>query len=174
VLDYTGVDATTGGESLDRARSLLSADYRDFAAVPADNRARLAHDDGDLDGYAFVDYHRPVVELRQLESKASDAGITLETDSRYYSRMRAARRPDGKYIRNERIPDEAYRLDSDPGETEPVDADDPVVGEVLAALERFEARAADEWDDRGADAEAALEGMDETAKERLQDLGYVE
>jgi len=152
-------DATdaVGARRFEPGRSLLSTD-RDI-------------EDG---AYAFVDYHRPVVELNQLETKAAEAGIDLDEDSRFYSRMRAARRPDGKYIRNERIPDEAYRLDDDPGETDPVGADDPVVGETLAALERFESRAADEWDATATDAEEALEHMDEAARERLQDLGYME
>ncbi|PSP25967.1 sulfatase [Halobacteriales archaeon QH_10_67_22] len=179
VLDYAGVEAAEGGEPLDRARSLLSADYREFAAVDGAGRTRFsAHDDGDLDDYAFVDYHRPVVELRQLESKASAAGITLDTDSRFYSRMRAARRPDAKYIRNERIPDEAYRLDSDPGETENLaggtDADDSptAIEETEAALATFEAEVDGEWD--GVTDEDVLKDMDEEARDRLQDLGYIE
>jgi hypothetical protein len=95
-------------------------------------------------------------------------------------RMRAARRPDGKYIRNERIPDEAYRLDTDPGETDPLDVDsrpgndDPVIREVRAALERFEARLGDEWTATTTGTEAALDQMDDSAKKRLQDLGYTE
>lgn len=124
--------------------------------------------------FAFVDYHRPIVELNQLETKAKKAGIELDENSRFYSRMRAARRPDGKYIRNERIPDEAYRLDEDPDETDPVVTDDPVVEEVRAAVERFEERAADKWDDTDMHADEALSEMDETTKERLQDLGYME
>jgi arylsulfatase A-like enzyme len=182
VLDYTGVEAAHGGEALDRARSLLSDEYRDFAAVAADNRARLAHDDGDLDEYAFVDYHRPVVELRQLESKASAAGIDLDADSRYYSRMRAARRPDAKYVRNERIADEAYRLDSDPGETENLVADaeggDPdgdaarPIEEVEAALASYEAEIDGEWDEV-TDGDV-LADMGDEARDRLRDLGYVE
>jgi arylsulfatase A-like enzyme len=124
--------------------------------------------------FAFVDYHRPVVELNQLETKATQAGIDLEKDSRFYSRMRAARRPDGKYIRNERIADEAYRLDTDPTETEPVASEDPVIADVLSALERFEARAGSEWDDSAVDGDGELDEMDEEAKQRLQDLGYME
>ncbi|MEF8913355.1 sulfatase [Natronomonas sp.] len=161
VLDVTcAADYTdrVGARGFDADRSLLT-DGRDI-------------EDGE---FAFVDYHRPVVELNQLETKAAEAGIELDEDSRFYSRMRAARRPDGKYIRNERIPDEAYRLDSDPGETERVSTDDPVIEEVFAALERFEDRAADEWDaPAAADADEALDHMDEEAKERLQDLGYME
>ena len=179
ILEYTGVDPATGAESLDCARSVLSADYRDFAAVGADNRARLAHDDGDLDAYAFVDYHRPVVELRQLESKASAAGIQLDTDSRYYSRMRAARRPDTKYVRNERIPDEAYRLDRDPDETENLaDRDGLDTGDAAAldeaetALATFEAEVGGEWGE--VTDEAVLDEMGDEAKDRLRDLGYVE
>ncbi|PSQ34463.1 sulfatase [Halobacteriales archaeon QS_9_70_65] len=152
-------DATdaVGGRAFEAGRSLLSAG-RDVA-------------DGD---YAFVDYHRPVVELNQLETKAAEAGVDLPEASRFYSRMRAARRPDAKYIRNERVADEAYRLDADPGETDPVAVDDPAVGAVRGALERFEARATDRWDADAADAAKALEHIDEEAKERLQDLGYME
>jgi arylsulfatase A-like enzyme len=152
VLDATGADGL--GEAFDPKRSLLSADYREFA-------------DGE---YAFVEYHQPVVELKQLESKAKAAGITLPTDSRFYSRMRAARRLDGKYIRNERIDDEAYRLDTDPGETTPVSPEaDEVVAAVREALERFEADHG--WSDGGGDG---LDRMSGDAKRRLQDLGYME
>jgi len=159
----TDAPGGVGARPFEPGRSLLSAG-RDVA-------------DGE---YAFVDYHRPVVELNQLETKAAEAGIDLEADSRFYSRMRAARRPDGKYIRNERIPDEAYRLDADPGETDPVGLGgdggpaDPVIEGVREALERFEARAADEWDATTTDADEALDHMDAEAKERLQDLGYME
>jgi len=174
VLDHTGASAMAGGEVLDPARSLLRADYREFASADVDARARFdAHDAGELDEFAFVDYHRPVVELRQLESKASAAGITLDTDSRYYSRMRAARRPDAKYIRNERIPDEAYRLDTDPDELDDVaGTDDPAIAEVKTALETFEASIDGEWDEIG--DEDVLDDMGDEAKDRLQDLGYIE
>jgi hypothetical protein len=114
-----------------------------------------------------VEYHRPVVELEQLESKAAAAGIDLAEDSRFYSRMRAARCPDAKFIRNERIPDEGYRLDRDPGETDPVSIDDDAIAECAAALARFEDRVGGEWD-------AAAEGMSADAKDRLEDLGYLE
>ncbi|MFB6150432.1 MAG: sulfatase [Haloarculaceae archaeon] len=174
VLDHAGVGVADGGEPLDPARSLLSADYRDFAAVDATGRARFeAHDAGDLDGVAFVDYHRPVVELRQLESKAGAAGISLDPDSRFYSRMRAARRPDAKYVRNERIPDEGYRLDADPGEREDVAGeDDPALRDVEAALAAYERAVEGKWaDDAGGDV---LEDMGDDAKDRLRDLGYIE
>jgi arylsulfatase A-like enzyme len=201
VLDYTGVEALSGAgadgasaEPFDPARSLLSADYRDFANTSGPDRTRFsAHAEGDLDDVAFVDYHRPVVELRQLESKAKNARITLDTESRFYSRMRAARRTDAKFIRNERIPDEAYRLDRDPGETEnlagdeaqrasggratesrdaDLDDDAAAVGAVKSALTVFEGEIDGEWDDL--DDEDVLEDMGDEAKDRLQDLGYLE
>ncbi|WP_435196893.1 sulfatase [Natronomonas sp. EA1] len=158
VLDFAGAEGI--GEPLDRTRSLLDVDYRDFAEG----------------AFAFVEYHRPVVELKQLETKASEAGITLEKDSRYYSRMRAARRPDGKYIRNERIADEAYRLDRDPGELENlVGDDDAVIAEVEAALADFETRVGGEWtDDDAVSGDEVLDEMSDDAKARLQDLGYME
>ncbi|MFB6117436.1 sulfatase [Halosegnis sp.] len=159
VLDFADVPAVEGGREPESTRSLLSVDYRDFA---------------DAD-YGFVEYHRPVVELKQLETKANEAGIDLSTDSRFYSRMRAARRPDAKYIRNERIADEAYRLDRDPGETENLaGGDDEQLAAVETRLREFERDIGETWDDDDGPGEDVLEEMDETTKERLQDLGYVE
>ena len=158
VLD--AADARGLGEPFDPKRSLRApeSDHRDF----------------DAGEFAFVEYHRPVVELKQLESKAAAAGITLDRDSRFYSRMRASRRPDAKFIRNERIPDEAYRLDSDPGETTPVSPeDDEAVAEVASALAEFESRVGEEWDDAGSGGDV-LGDMSDDARQRLQDLGYME
>ena len=155
VLDATGVEGR--GQPLDPQRSLLSPDYHD----------------SDLGDYAFVEYHRPIVELNQLETLASEAGIELDENSQFYSRMRAARRPDAKYIRNERIPDEAYRLADDPAETTNViGTDDEAIADAEAALAAFEERVGGEWDEVGGDD--PLADMDETAKDRLRDLGYVE
>jgi arylsulfatase A-like enzyme len=156
VLDATGAEAL--GEPLDTARSLLAADYREFA-------------DGE---YGFVEYHRPVVELKQLETKAKEAGIRVPEDSRFYSRMRAARRTDGKFVRNERIEDEGYHLDDDPGETDPVSPDeDEVVAEVAATLASFEERFGGGWGSMDVDGQG-LDAMSDDAKARLQDLGYME
>ncbi|PSP38933.1 sulfatase [Halobacteriales archaeon QH_7_65_31] len=158
ILDFAGATDAVG-EPLDTARSLLSADYRDFA-------------DGE---YAFIEYHRPVVELKQLETKADEAGIDLDETSRYYSRMRAARRTDGKYIRNERIADEAYRLDSDPAESDDrIDDPDAVIEEIEATLREFETRVGETWDDEYDPDADVLGEMDGTTKDRLQDLGYLE
>ena len=174
VLDHAGVDPVGSGLALDPARSLLSADYREFAATPVESRTRFSVDaTGDLDDVGFVDYHRPVVELRQLESKAAAAGITLDQQSRYYSRMRAARRPGAKYIRNERIPDEAYRLDRGPEEHDDLaGADDESIDAVETALATYEEEIDGEWED--VEDEDVLEDMGEEARDRLQDLGYIE
>jgi len=147
VLDHAGV--TAEGEPLDTERSLLSADR--------------GHE------YAFVEYHRPVVELSQLESKAKNAGITLDEDSRFYSRMRSVRRPDAQYIENERIPDEFYRLDgADDGD------DEAVEGACRSALAAFEERVDASWSAGGGDPDEILDGMDEETREQLRHLGYVE
>jgi arylsulfatase A-like enzyme len=160
VLDAAGADGespTPGGEPLDPARSLLSPSYRDFEGSEM----------------GFVEYYRPVVELNQLESKARKAGIDLDPDSRFYSRMRAARRTDAKYIHNERVDDEFYHLDSDPGETENRHgAGDPAESELSAALAEFAARVGAEWGD--APDEDVLSGMDDDTQDRLRDLGYLE
>ena len=176
VLDSLGVEGGTPASAgddvvaLDRTRSLLSQDYREFKQ-PNDPGQR---GDGK---YAFVEYSRPVVELKQLEEKAKDAGITLPEQSRYYSRMRAARRREAKYIRIDRIEDEAYRLDEDPGETTNLaDSDDELIRETEAMLSEFESAIGEAWDsaDDGEVTDDAVQEMDEEAQERLRDLGYME
>jgi arylsulfatase A-like enzyme len=163
ILDHAGVEPEPGGVRLAPERSLLRDDYRTFPDSPIQDRG----------AYGFVEYHRPIVELRQLESKAAGAGIELDEDSRFYSRMRAARRPEGKYIRNERVVDEAYRLDEDPDESTNVEGSgDQVVDTVEAALATFEDQVGGEWT-HVAD-EDVLEDMGEEAQDRLRDLGYIE
>ncbi|MFB6166262.1 MAG: sulfatase [Haloarculaceae archaeon] len=176
VLDSFGAEAAPGATPLDRRRSLLCESYRAFDEPVVAADALAADADAiprERGAYAFVEYHRPVVELRQLEAKAEAAGIDLPADSRFYSRMRAARSPVGKYVRNERIPDEGYRLDADPGETENLaDGDDPAVAAARAALADFEADVGGEWSAVAADD--PLADMGGEAKDRLRELGYLE
>jgi arylsulfatase A-like enzyme len=181
VLDSLDADATAASPdeeavSLDPTRSLLSEEYRDFDGVDDPDAAQAAAPDGDT---GFVEYSRPVVELKQLEEKAKAAGITLDEDSRFYARMRAARRPDAKYVRIDRITDEAFRLDTDPDEQENLaggDIDDESVAAVEASLGSFESDIGGAW--TGADdaevTDEALADMDEETQERLRDLGYME
>jgi arylsulfatase A-like enzyme len=151
IRDHT--DAT--GEGFDATRSLFSDSYRDF----------------ERGEHAFVEYSRPVVELNQLESKATAAGIDLDTDSRFYSRMRAARTPATKYIHNERIPDECYWLDEDPDElTDRCDTDR--CGDLRDVLSAFEDEMGG-WESVEATGDE-LDHMDDGAKDRLRDLGYIE
>ncbi|PSQ04568.1 sulfatase [Halobacteriales archaeon QS_6_71_20] len=182
VLDSLGVEggepAAPGEEAvaLDRTRSLLSADYREFAGVADADRdpGQRASPDGE---FGFVEYSRPVVELKQLEEKAAGAGIELPEESRFYSRMRAARSADAKYVRIDRIPDEAFRLDADPAEERNLaGGDDDRVAAAEARLGRFEAAAGGAWTDADAAevTDDSLAEMDEEATERLRDLGYVE
>ena len=160
LVDATGVESQ--GVALDPRRSMLREGYRDLEGFPGDG------------AYGFVEYHRPLIELNQLESVAASAGIDLEEDSRFYSRMRAARRPGAKYIRNERVADEAYRPDRDPDERESLaGGDDPAVADAEAALAAFEDRVGGEWKDTDRDSDV-LDDMGREAKERLRDLGYVE
>ncbi len=179
VLDALGVEGGTPAAAdeeavgLDRARSLLSADYREFADASPSRTDPGKVGDGE---YAFVEYSRPVVELKQLEEKAASAGIDLPEDSRFYSRMRAARRTDAKYVRIDRIPDEGYRLDEDPGETTNVAGEDDRVAEVESALSTFESAAGGAWTEaKDADvSDDSVSQMDDEAQERLRDLGYLE
>jgi arylsulfatase A-like enzyme len=174
-LDVEGGTPADEGEEavpIDPTRSLLSPEYRRFDGVADPDPGQRGGED-----YAFVEYSRPVVELTQLEEKAADAGIDLPEESRFYSRMRAARRPEAKYVRIDRIPDEAYRLDEDPGETTNLaGSDDDLVAGTEAALAAFEAASGGAWTDAdtGAVSDDSVESMDEGAKERLRDLGYLE
>ncbi|WP_336023976.1 sulfatase [Halobellus salinisoli] len=184
VLDALDVDggtpASSGGDvvALDRTRSLVSDSYREFAGVDDDTDA-AGRDPGKRGGgeYAFIEYSRPVVELNQLEEKAADAGLTIPSDSRFYSRMRAARRTDAKYVRIDRIADEAYRLDDDPGETENVAGEgDPSIEDVDETLADFESAIGGAWTDALDDDvdDDTVDEMDDEAQERLRDLGYLE
>jgi arylsulfatase A-like enzyme len=166
-LSESGGSASSGASgAVDTERSLLRDAYRSF--------------DGGSD--AFVEYDRPVVELNQLETKAAAAGIDLPAESRFYSRMRAVRRPDAKYIAHERIPDECYDLAADPGETTPLDGSDEC-DDLATTLDAFADRVGSDWTgDGGADGGSGAEGdgddplgdMDEQTVDRLRDLGYVE
>ena len=92
--------------------------------------------------------------------------------------MGAARTPDAKYIHNTRIPDEAYRLDEDPGETENVASsvdEDGAIAAVRDALFAFVDAIDADWPDEadGSDGEV-LDDMDDEARDRLKDLGYID
>jgi arylsulfatase A-like enzyme len=191
-LYHTILDAAdvVGGESLssgdvavarDLTRSLLRPEYRQFGGIENPDPGQRAGPDG---AFAFVEYSRPVVELTQLEAKATAAGVELDEQSRFYSRMRAARRPDAKYVRIDRVPDEAYRLDRDPDETANLaTALDDCVCHTERALRSFEAAVGGAWTAAADDGAASivddaasdpLAEIDERARERLRELGYTE
>ena len=170
-----GEPAAPGEESvpLDRTRSLVGGG-RTFDTASDPDPGQTAAPNGE---YGFVEYTRPIVELKQLEQKARAADIELDEQSRFYARMRAARRPDGKYVRIDRIPDEAYRLDEDPDEQfDRAGAGDELLERVEDRLAAFEEAAGGAWtgaDDVDTDDDP-LADMDDDAKDRLRDLGYVE
>jgi arylsulfatase A-like enzyme len=177
VLDAADVEGGTpvgDGRAVarDRTRSLLSEEYRAFDGVADPDPGQEAGGE-----WAYVEYSRPVVELKQLEEKAADAGITLPEESRFYSRMRAARAPDVKYVRVDRVADEAYRLDVDADETADLaGGDDDRVAAAEAALARFEAAVGGAWTDAdtGDVSDESVADMDEGMQDRLRDLGYLE
>ncbi|SFS88722.1 sulfatase [Halostagnicola kamekurae] len=184
VLNALGVDPTAVAGAIDgdvrkfdSTRSLLSSGYRAFedASKPdIGQQTVLALEDD----YAFVEYAQPVIELHHLEEKASEGGIELTENHRAYSRLRAARSVDAKYVRADLIPDEGYRLDRDPSEGTTVDPDeDERVEASERALARFERAAGGAWDDPSEadldDADALADADDET-RDRLRELGYLE
>jgi arylsulfatase A-like enzyme len=93
--------------------------------------------------------------------------------------MRAARRPDAKYVRIDRTPDEAFRLDSDPDELTNLVGDldnHPALRETERALAAFEDAVGGAWAtaDDAEVSDDAVEEFDEETQERLRDLGYLE
>jgi len=173
ILDYTDASVPAAQEGsqvpLDRSRSLCpTPDDSDDGGAAGDSRREEA--------FAFVEYFRPVVELNQLRQKATAAGISLDEQSRFFSRMRAARRPDAKYIRYDRIPDEAFLLEDDPRERSNVaDADHDSLDDAREALRAFEGRTSSgsASGDTGRE-QAGVEQMSQAARNRLQELGYIE
>ncbi len=156
VLDATDTQPAPDAVPLDPTRSLLSEDSHETER-----------------DYAFVEYYQPVVELQQLESKAEAADITLNKDSRFYSRMRASRTPNAKYIENERIPDEFYNLTDDPHETtNRLATDEETAAEYHDALAAFTDRVGAEWG--AVTTDDVLADMSGSAQNRLRDLGYLE
>ncbi len=178
-VDPTAVNLADGRDVVarDPARSMLSGTYREFEdGSDPGQRALAAAQDG-TDDYAFVEYARPVIELHHLEEKATEAGIDLPPDHRAYSRMRASRSSEAKYVRADRIPDEGYRLDVDPEERSPLDpAEDERVADAERALSLFEGEVGGEWADseETVGGEDALAGADNEMRDRLRDLGYLE
>ncbi|WP_222918907.1 sulfatase [Natrinema sp. SYSU A 869] len=186
-LDALAVDPDTvvgtrtenGPVARDPTRSLLSSEYRAFdGATDPDPGQQAVLDGNDDTEYAFVEYAQPVIELHHLEQKASEAGATLPADHRAYSRLRAARSTDAKYVRADLVPDEGYRLDDDPREESPIDPmDDDVVAATERALARFEDAVGGAWDDPSemvADDADVLADADEATQDRLRELGYLE
>ncbi len=180
LLDAAGIETARAQREtvpLDETRSLLSTDYREFAD-PSDP-AQVALTDAE-DDYAFVEYAQPLIELHHLEEKASEAGITLPDDHRGYATLQAARGERGKFIRADCIPDEGYRLDTDPEEADSLAPDeDEHVAEAEHVLEAFGAEIDAQWLGEGgadgpSDPDEVLDDADEEIQERLQDLGYLE
>ncbi|WP_226479108.1 sulfatase [Natrinema amylolyticum] len=174
-----GTGTENGPVARDPTRSLLSSEYRAFDGVAEpDPGQRAVLGGSDETDYAFVEYAQPVIELHHLEQKASEAGTTLPADHRAYSRLRAARSTDAKYVRADLVADEGYRLDDDPREESAIDpADDDVVAATERALARFEDTVGGAWDDpseTAADDADALAEADEATQDRLRELGYLE
>ncbi|WP_299237452.1 sulfatase [Natronomonas sp.] len=159
----TGAADRVGGRPFDPERSLLSAGR----AIP----------DGEC---GFVEYHRPEIERAQLDAKATAAGVEIDPDSRFDSRMGAVRRPDATYVRNERFPDEAYRR-GEGGDRTAIGTEGSIARELSAALERFEARTAASpiaaRSEGAAGRRSPPDGrseMNASVRRRLRELGYLE
>lgn len=108
-----------------------------------------------LSDTAFIEYFLPVIELN--------------ASFHFYTRTRAARRPNGKY-RNERISDETYRLDPEET-TDTAGTADQIIEGTETSLAG--SQVVTQWDDTATHSEEERLGeLSDRAKERPQYLGY--
>lgn len=159
VLDHAGVEARANSVQRIDERSLLSSDYRDFM----------------YSEYAFIQYGQPTMELIELKRQAAKSGRRIDQKSRFFSSMQAIRRVDAKYIKNEHIIDEFYRLDKDPAErknqynqTKKVTSQQS----LETILSTFTPPLLLQ-NDTSVELEEVLESMDIATREQLRDLGYI-
>ena len=159
IIDASGGFVAKNGTPLNETRSLLSPTYRSFEGSE----------------FAFIEYSKPIVELQQLESKAKKSHITLDENSRFYSRMRGIRTKETKYIKNETIIDEFYQLDEDPGElTNQIHSKYPTIDALQNSLSSFEITTGANWDSIADPTSDTTSDMDEQVRDRLRDLGYLD
>ena len=89
--------------------------------------------------------------------------------------MRAIRRNDNKYIKNEILSDEFYNLIEDPDELinklTPVDDN---VDNLKSHLHKFEKQIGANWESFSDVNHDTTSDMDENVRDRLRDLGYLE
>ncbi len=159
ILDASGRSVADNGTPFNEQRSLFSPSYRDFEGSE----------------FAFIEYSKPIVELQQLESKAKKSNITIDEFSRFHSRMRGIRTKDTKYIKNEKIKDEFYHLDEDPGELEnKIHSNNSSIEHLVTSLSSFELDVGANWDSITGPSHDTTSNMDEQVRNRLRDLGYLD
>jgi len=159
IIDAAGGSVAKNGTPFNKKRSLLSPNYRKFEGSE----------------FAFIEYSKPIVELQQLESKAKKSNITIDENSRFYSRMRGIRTKETKYIKNETIIDEFYQLDEDPCELKnKIHSKNSTIPFLKNSLVSFETATGANWDSNTDPTEDTTSNMDEQVRDRLRDLGYLD
>jgi arylsulfatase A-like enzyme len=151
ILDFAGSD------EFNEERSIFNSNYRE------DSTQSLPYPE-----CAFSEYARPIIELEQLRSISSSSNIDISKNSRFDSRMYSVRKDGMKLIRIENVKDEMYNLSEDKEEEnnliEQEDSSDMykriAENENIGNLE--------------AGKSPGIDAVDNSIKDRLSDLGYLE
>ena len=89
--------------------------------------------------------------------------------------MRGIRTKEIKYIKNETIIDEFYKLDEDPGElNNQIHSKYPTIDTLQNSLSSFEITTGANWDSIIDPTNDTTSDMDERVRDRLRDLGYLD
>lgn len=136
----------------------------DIADIQMNNERSLFSDDYrksiQYQGTAFCEYSRPLIELEQLRTKARKSSNEIDTNSRYDSRMYAAMTRNQNCIKNENIENEIiYFNKSDASSSD----------DIFKKIDKYN-RVGGVGDGESPGKEA----IDDSIKDRLEELGYLE
>lgn len=151
ILDFAG------SSEFEKERSIFNSSYRKSSSKS------LPYPE-----CTFSEYARPIVELEQLKSIAGSSNTEIPRNSRFDSRMYSVKRNSMKLIQIENTRDELYDLSEDKDEDENlIEQEDPSdMYERIAENKNIGNLEAGE--------SPGIEAVDNSIKDRLSDLGYLE
>lgn len=151
ILDFSGSDV------FKEERSIFNSNYR------KESTRCLPYPE-----CTFSEYSRPVIELEQLISIASSSNIDIPKNSRFDSRMYSVRKDNIKLIQIENIRDEMYDLsESEEGNNNLIQQKDSSnMYERIAKNENI--------GNLEVGKSPGIDAVDDSIKDRLSDLGYLE
>lgn len=147
------------------------ADVNDFRPERSIFNDKYRSDSKDYIQYpnaAFSEYAQPLVEIEQLESIAESAGIDIPENSRFNSRFYTVHSEDMKLIDAEKIQDEIYNVSTDPREQNNL-IDEYEASELYDMIAKNSSIG-----NLNIGESPGVDAVDDSIKDRLSDLGYLE